>query len=505
MRWNVITPCLGAACLAASTLLPSASGQIVFEPSVGYPVTAPGFYVGFAVGDIDNDGDPDVLSGSAGIEWRPNTNGVLGAAIPVNSDVSFDQRLVDLDGDGRLDLVNADGAVKVRLGNGNGTFGPAITLNQHPDNHIRTIEVADATGDGIPDVISMNGLILSGDTVQVDVIPGFGNGTFDVPVTIQGPAGTYVAVDAEVGDLNGDGRPDVVLIMNSLFDSTITIYLRSPGGTYTAAGNVPFGAEKAGDVVLHDSDGDGKLDLLVVGNFGCATFHGNGDGTFAPRVVHDTRASQSYVTVADLDGDGLDDITYGSTDAGGVLIARGSASGSYQFDFSLTGNGSYIDLTAVDMDGDGRRDLALYSVFPGTIELMRNHTYGASEPWLDLGFALASTKGVSLPAKPVLYADGTLSPGQPLTVTLNRNGVYQPVAFLAVGGSPIFAPFAGGVFVPTPQILIGPLLGLSVSHFQTVMPAGVPSGTQFWLQAWYVPEMPEIAFSATSAILATTP
>jgi hypothetical protein len=128
----------------------------------------------------------------------------------------------DVNGDGKPDLAVAGGCescgvngyVSVLLGNGDGTFQTAVT---YPSGGYAatSVAVADVNGDGWTDLVVANMCIkdkpgcYNSTQGAVDVLPGIGDGTFQAPVTYG--AGGHVAWSVAVGDVNGDGRPDLVV------------------------------------------------------------------------------------------------------------------------------------------------------------------------------------------------------------------------------------------------------------------------------------------------------
>jgi hypothetical protein len=101
-------------------------------------------------------------------------------------------------------------------------------------------------------------------------------------------------------------------------------------------------------------------------------------------------------------------------------------------------------------------------------------------PFEDLGHALAGALG-----PPQLAGAGTAIAGDPLTLTLT-GAAAQAGATLVVGASTLFAPFKGGVMVPEVDLVIGPLVTGPDGSLQLAAgwPVGIPSGTDFYAQAW---------------------
>jgi len=114
--------------------------------------------------------------------------------------------VADLDQDGRLDLAvanNGANTVSVLLGHGDGTFAPRVDFatGEMPDG----VRVGDLNGDGAPDLVVANYQVQFGGSVSV--LPGRGDGTFAAETEY--PTG-WGPTTVALGDLNGDGKLDVV-------------------------------------------------------------------------------------------------------------------------------------------------------------------------------------------------------------------------------------------------------------------------------------------------------
>jgi len=159
----------------------------------------------------------------------------------------------------------------VLLGNGNGTFKPVVTYDLFNDAGLpMSLAVADVNGDGKPDLVVTNDCHpTSCSTSSVSVLLGKGDGTFQALAIYD--SGGFGAMSAVVADVNGDGKPDLVVANDSLFSS----YYCGP----TCA--------------------RGQAAVLL----------GNGDGTFQGAVTYDSDAySSEAVAVADVNGDGKPDL-----------------------------------------------------------------------------------------------------------------------------------------------------------------------------------------------------
>jgi hypothetical protein len=199
-----------------------------------------------AVADVSGDGKPDLVvanfcassdcaNGSVGV-LLGNGDGTFQGAVTYSSGGLYAGavELMDLNGDGKLDLVVAseyvsssgtNGSVGVLLGNGDGTFQAVVdTSTPTPLGGIRSLALGDFDGDGNVDLALGAGNFL---------LLGNGDGTFKTPIVL-GASGTGIAV----GAFNRDGRPDLavggvsVLLNISAFPTTTTIASSSNPSTF---------------------------------------------------------------------------------------------------------------------------------------------------------------------------------------------------------------------------------------------------------------------------------
>ncbi len=260
-----------------------------------------------------------------------------------------------------------------------------------------SLELADLNADGKPDLLALSsytvnvfGIATTG--VALWTFLGNGDGTFQPGVRqglYRGPFCCGVASLA-VGDLNGDGKPDVAILLG--FESPYLIALGNGDGTFTllsaAALQQANSNPPPNSVALADFNGDGKLDL-VMGPFstfdqiGVGVAMGNGDGTFQPPVLFSARTTpaRGQIAVRDVNGDGIPDIVTG---AGSILLGDGKGGFPTRRDYALNANGSVI---LGDFDGDGNVDIIVGNGSPGF--LSGNSTYST------LRFSLARAGALS--------------------------------------------------------------------------------------------------------------
>lgn len=315
-------------------------------------------------GDLDGDGDPDLLTTSSQfLSWHENTDGLGTFSDPVIIDAdkgqSFDQTVIDLDGDGHVDLLIsyfAEDYIAYYRNLGDGSFALPITLAADL-NTVRGIEVADLDGDG-----------------DLDLILGVTNGTgfYWIKQNTNGSFGPLIPISTTLaqartqyaGDIDGDGDLDILSnsggsVLMSWFENTdgqgnfSVQHIIEDSGFYEAW----FG--------LADLDGDGDLDQFG-DKFGQILWRENidGNGTFetAQILFEDTVPPQQTfprIYAADLDNDGDLELTYDSGFDFGKIYHLNDGQGNF-------GSANFIDPPEggtsgnnlpVDIDGDGDIDL----------------------------------------------------------------------------------------------------------------------------------------------------
>jgi hypothetical protein len=299
-----------------------------------------------AVGDFNRDGLTDVavtiLDNVAIVSvFLADGRGGMrrGAAFLPTGDPSIRAELVaaDVDGDGILDLVDAD-LLSVSLGNGDGSFRDAFY-----DNLVSAsgIALADFDGDG-----KLDAALYRADRPGLTLRLGQGDGTFPKERTITVPvSGNIGAVAA--ADLDGDGHSDLVVSAGG----SLLVLLGKGDGTFAAAQPVPGGAASA--IAAVDLDGDHRIDLIVssAGGSVSTVLLNAGGGVFRPA---GTVPASGQLRVADLDGDRIPDLlVFGDS----LVSFRGKADGTFEAARSYGFGGS--DFGVADLDGDGRAEIVL--------------------------------------------------------------------------------------------------------------------------------------------------
>ena len=310
------------------------------------------------------------------------------ATFPAGGTYSFSVTGGDFNHDGKPDLVIANecplstctsGAVSVLLGNGDGTFQAA---QSYPSGGFEaySVFVADVNGDGKQDLIVANGCqsVTQCANGAIGVLLGNGDGTFQAAQSY--PSGGLAATSVVVVDVNGDGKPDLIVANQCLTSSCtsggVSVLLGNGNGTFQAAQSYASGGTVAMAVTVGDFNGDKKADLAVVNQCQSATdcsgnvgvLLGNGNGTFQPAKTYDSGGYQAAaLAISDVNGDKKVDLVVAnqcssstSCANGNVGVLLGNGDGTFQTAKPYASGGNITaDVAARDLNGDGNIDLVL--------------------------------------------------------------------------------------------------------------------------------------------------
>ncbi len=424
-----------------STIEPHVSaGVVTLEPEIVTSISSVGSSpVSMAVADLDRDGRLDVVAANTGttpnvaVRFNNSANTTSSKFLPA---VIYDETggpsifgvvAADLDGDGKVDLAAAEtyfnangtaqasGFVRVIFNQGAGSF-PPTAIRRFQSNNGEFLAAGDFDGDGKIDLVVsdtsdtistpaqiltdiVNGtfttipgnyfgkplvadfdrdgkldIAFSGDGPKITVVFGNGDGTFGTDVAYGVGKNPGIAT---VGDVNGDGFPD--LLVPNFGDDNVTILLNDRHGDFNAQQPIIVG-DGPHQVVVGDFNRDGKLDFATVNvNSGkVSVVLGKGDGTFAKRVDYTVGAGPLGLTVADLNGDGKLDIATANTNnkkqnSGGTLsVLFGFGDGKFAKAISIptstfSGPGQIV---SADLDGDGQRDLVAANINGGNFAVV---------------------------------------------------------------------------------------------------------------------------------------
>jgi hypothetical protein len=358
-------------------------------PSFSSPITTAVYSpAAMVTADVNNDGKADLIvmdkyGGIGGYVLLGKGNGQFTApyywSYSGGSYTATAVAVADTNGDGKLDIVTGndpgDGgtygqraSISVFLGNGDGTFSGSQPFEwgfgvSRPES----ITVSDVNGDGRPDVI----------------LAGYGGG---VDVAIQGSSAHYpwivqsIALNdvglnvtgspyyIAVGDVNGDTKPDIVMAGGTHVD----VLLNTGSGAFGAA--QPYDAAGAVlSVAVGDVNGDGHLDIVTANgdwsNYSrsVSVLQGHGDGTFGTAHVYPVGGNPNSIALGDFNNDGKLDIVTTGTEVD-VLLNNGDGT----FGASQAVGSAGRSVVVADFNNDGFPDLAQIDGSGASIDVLLN-------------------------------------------------------------------------------------------------------------------------------------
>jgi FG-GAP-like repeat/Bacterial Ig domain len=288
-----------------------------------------------AHGDFNNDGREDLIvtdypeiGPSKNLLFLSNGDGTYDAPITLATTAGYNQLAVgDFNHDGKLDFAaysSAHAGVDIYFGNGDGTFNNTVTLSSSSTTN--AVVAADLNHDGSTDVIILSSTGSANQSGLIQTWLSSGTGSFSGGSSIT--SGVIPPGQAAMGDFDGDGKPDLVLV-NDNFDSngptTVQVFYGDGAGHL---GNPTQLTDSVVDVwdpnAIGDVDNNGTSDLVMsrvtVGAGGTtsypqlAFFKGNTNRTLSFSTINTAGGCPgSNISIADYNGDGLNDLIYRET------------------------------------------------------------------------------------------------------------------------------------------------------------------------------------------------
>ncbi len=393
--------------------------------------------VALAAGDLNGDGRTDLVAANGEDQTldylRGDGNGGFAAAVEIPE--AFEPSAVavaDVTGDGRADLVWAakqSGAVKVLPGGA--TFDPAreptvYTVGSGP----AALTVADVTGDGRPDVVTADQAANS-----FTVLKGLPDGSLS---KLPALAGGLAPADVVVTDVNRDGTADVI---GANRNDTLDVFLGTSGGTFAPRRGLAAGSDQTA-VAAADFNRDGAPDLVVANGAPgqLRLLLGNGDGTFLTAGAFLVGPEPDAVAVGDVDGDGFPDAVTANNAAGTIDVALGNGDGTFQPRRAFAVDGAPVSASLADLNNDGRLDAVTADRAGGRVSVLLGNGDGTFRALgryaVGAGPQAVVAQDIDLDGIPDLVSaderDGTLS-----VLWGIGDGTFTDRVVLAVGEEPL--------------------------------------------------------------------
>jgi hypothetical protein len=346
---------------------------------------------GLPATDCNENGVDDAADISAGASADCNQNGVPDECDVLPGELALDaarwlpsgMRPVsvvasDFDGDKLTDLASANEwsvSVSVYRALGRGDFAGAADYPLGVSHQLtESIAAGDLDGDGRPEiVVAESGSV--GYAGFLSLLRNRGDGTFAPPVAV--PAGQS-PVALVIADLDGDGFDDIAAADGKL--NAVTLLRNQEGAAVVEAGSLPVGRSPV-DVIAADLDGDGDRDIVTANASGSITVARNeGSLSFAEPLHFASGPATHTVVAGDLDRDGDLDLVAGNL---GLNLGKGSIAvfrntgGGFSREIGVSPRGSPGALALVDFDGDAYLDLAMSSESDRYLHVAWNDGTGA--------------------------------------------------------------------------------------------------------------------------------
>ena len=299
----------------------------------------------------------------------------------------------DFNQDGKTDIavIQYDGTLNILLNSGAGVLAaPVSYLNpNYSSSYIQQGFAADVNNDGYPDIVEYDS-----NNHAVIVYLNQKNGTFGAALTVPLSAGAgYGFINSiAIGDVNGDGFPDIVTVAtNSTSQTTTNVTVQSylgngsggfkaPGTTLTQTVTIPAFVQLPGSlgIILGDLNNDSKLDLALdleeqtsqtTGSVVATVAMGNGDGTFGPLNVNNPVSvpvtappnfpflvfGTSGVQIANLSKSPYGDVAIDANNS--LYVVLGTGSGDFSAPVQTANVDASTQILYADVNGDGIPDM----------------------------------------------------------------------------------------------------------------------------------------------------
>ena len=274
-----------------------------------------------------------------------------------------------MNGDGKVDLISANansGTLTVLTNNGGGKFVRSSTLNLTSP---RSLVMLDVNGDGLVD------LIVSCGPLTLFTNAGHGSFATGAPLPLPPSGFSWFAVAA---DVNGDGKPDLIDLdgANNGTFAYLRVLTNSGNGTFTLCSTNTLATTFPGSLTAIDVNGNGKV-ALIVSDYSSGSGNtlemltNNGSGIFSSNATYAVGNGPRNAIAADVNGDGKQDLINANL-SGTLTILTNNGSGGFGSNATLNVGPLALSVAAADVNGDGKLDLVSANDGNNTLSVLIN-------------------------------------------------------------------------------------------------------------------------------------
>ena len=339
-----------------------------FEAAVTYQINRP-LAIGMAIADVITDGRPDVmvLSPILNNEIRIMKGTASGAlqsvgALFADSDVAV-LRIGNVSNDVAPDIVGRGDSVAY-FWRGR-VDGPGIATQIPMKGALRDLAVVDLDGNGRADIVSLVEVANQPFHLKRHTVNTTDNFVLAGDLATTRTNGHSICA----GDITGDGWPDVAVFAGS---ANLSAFIAEGHGDLTLSDPASAGTNLTTDLQAAagcgDFNNDGKDDVALFSPGQGVSIHRVSSGAFGAAVR--ITASANAVAYADVDRDGDLDIVMASSNTAAVIIAKNRGTGTFDAPVAYTITTIPISLTVGDLNGDNWPDVAVVDVQGGLVVLM---------------------------------------------------------------------------------------------------------------------------------------